>query len=87
MFISTREMLGQVGNRSADEERVGDYLAAIELTGKLSEDGTLGPILKELGPEALSDKALRMLAAALDTRRHVRPAKMSNLDYLSKSSN
>jgi hypothetical protein len=65
MFVSTREMLSQVDDRSKDTAVIEKHCGPLKQLDTLLDEPTLGPLLAELGPEALSDKALRMLARKL----------------------
>jgi len=69
VYISTRELLGQTNDRSSYKAIIESHRGAITDVKELFNEPTLGPILNQLGADALSNEALRMLAAALEKQQ------------------
>lgn len=68
MFISTRELLGQTGDRSTYQAVIERHYGDAAGTGSLLEEPILSSIIKEMGAGALSNEALQRLADALSKR-------------------
>jgi len=69
VYISTRELLGQTNDRSSDKAIIESRRGTIKDVKELFNEPTLGPILSQLGADALSNEALRRLAAALEKQQ------------------
>ena len=65
MYISTRELLGQTTSRAANTAVIESHSGPNLDLQSLLKQPILGPILNQLGAEALTTEALQMLAAAL----------------------
>jgi hypothetical protein len=68
MVLSTRELLNQIDECASDRATIEKYYGEISNAGDLFQDPQFGPALKELGVEALSTKALKVLAAGLQMK-------------------
>jgi len=68
VYISTRERLGQIVDRSIYQAVIERYCGRITGLESLLKEPTLGPILNQMGASALSDEALEILANTLSNR-------------------
>ena len=68
MFISTRELLGQLADRETHQAVIERHCGQITGVESLLSEPLLGPILNEMGARALSNEALELLAKTISSR-------------------